>query len=649
MPACEELLKQLAGDDVEAIRDAAYTAADEQCEEAVELLAEQLKSRNLGVQEAADMALRRLGGSRTVQAILPLLRSDEAPVRNLSMDILREVGSQDFNALVALLHDDDADIRIFSSDILGATGNVLAVPALCEALLKDPEVNVRYQAAVSLGNMASKEAAACLNKAMNDEEWVQFAVIEALTKIRDESSVGALVKALDSSTDLVASMIVDALGVMGNIKAVGLLLNRLDSSSPPLRNKIVKAIIQILGGKSLSLLSQKQREMLREYLLAALHDDDEEIQDAAIQGLGVVGGEKAAAEIFSIVEDLDPVADQDRLEHIYEALSSIGFNVSMQTIIRSGTWKQGMAALRSIERMQPDGATDLLMEVFWDKDKEMQQELSKALAVAAGEEARGFFMDILTRHEDGDVLKEAMAFLSEKLHAEDAGERMFELLDHPFDDVKETALNACIALGGPEMNERFKRLIGSDDPLNRMMAAYALGQLGVHENMSELKLALEDEVPDIRKVALEAVGDICCMLEPDLSLVLSRLNDENREVRLAVVKILGRCADDIDVLEHLFQALEDEDDWVRIRAVEALGERKRKEALPRLVPLLESENKLLAMKVTEALGAVGGETAFRALLDVASGDDPELQEAAEEALARMKDEQTHRSESQEGE
>jgi HEAT repeat protein len=59
----------------------------------------------------------------------------------------------------------------------------------------------------------------------------------------------------------------------------------------------------------------------------------------------------------------------------------------------------------------------------------------------------------------------------------------------------------------------------------------------------------------------------------------------------------------------------------------------------RIVPLLSGPNTLVAMKVVEALGEIGGQTAFRALLDVLNGEDPELQGAAEEAVAKMQQEQ----------
>ena len=167
----EELLNQLRSGDVELEREAAFAAGEGKVEEAVPLLARLVQSQNLGVQEAADRALRRIGGPAVVRAVAPLLRSDDPPSRNIAMDVMREVGDQDFPTLIDLLHDDDPDMRIFSSDILGSTGNLMAVSALCEALLKDPEVNVRYQAAVSLGALGRPEAAKCLNKALSDDEW----------------------------------------------------------------------------------------------------------------------------------------------------------------------------------------------------------------------------------------------------------------------------------------------------------------------------------------------------------------------------------------------------------------------------------------------------------------------------------------------
>ncbi len=71
------------------------------------------------------------------------------------MDILREIGVDGIEIMQPYLRgEDDPDLRIF----INRYSWLLREPSIGsftgEALLKDPEVNVRYQAAVSLGNLA---------------------------------------------------------------------------------------------------------------------------------------------------------------------------------------------------------------------------------------------------------------------------------------------------------------------------------------------------------------------------------------------------------------------------------------------------------------------------------------------------------------
>lgn len=638
MTDCSKVLKDLKSDDNEVIREAAFQAGEMECADAVPVLAELLKSNHLGLQEAADHALRSIGGKGAVQAVVPLLRSDDAPVRNLSMDILREVGAEDFPSLVALVHDDDPDIRIFATDILGSTDSFMAVDPLCDALLKDPEVNVRYQAAVSLGDLANPAAARCLNKAMQDDEWVQYAVIEALAKIKHSSSVDALVKALNTSSDLVASMIVDALGEMGNIKAVTMLLRHLDRAPTALRNKIVKSIVSILGGKSLKLLSAVEREKLREYMLIALKDEDEEVQDAAISGLSFVGGAKATEEVLNIAARLNPDRDSDRLSRITEDMSNLSFNSAMGEALISDDVNKAALAVQLMARMDDPEVPVALMNAFEESDRDVKRGILEALVTTAGEEAQEFFERVLENEQDGSMLKSAIHFLGGKQRDVNAVDGIFALLSHPYDDVKEAALDACVLIGGDEVNSRFVNLFNSDEPIDRLMAVFAMGKIDAKGNLEYIKRALEDELPDVRKIALEALHD-CGSHEESMPLVYSRLHDENRDVRLTVVELLGSCYRE-EVIPYLIQALQDDDDWVQIRAAEALGEHREESALPQLITMLDSPHKLVALKVIEVLGSIGGTMAFQALLDVSNDDaDPEILQAAEEAISRIQEEQ----------
>jgi HEAT repeat protein len=640
MVDCKDLCQRLGGDDPDVLRDAAYEAGESGCLEAVPALADLLCSHNLGVQEAADRALRKIGGKEVVAAVKPLLRSDDAPRRNASMDILRAVGAQDFPTLLELLHDADPDIRIFASDILGSTESRLAVPPLCEALLKDPEVNVRYQAAVSLGELAFHDAATCLGKALGDDEWVQFAVIEALAKIRDASSVGALVKALDKSSDLVASMIVDALGEIGNIKAVTMLLKRMDAAPEVLRNKIVKAVVHILGGKALSLLSAAERERFRLYLLAALGDDEEDVQDAAVAGLGSIGGEEAARAVLDHCARLDRESHPERYEHAVAAVRNMGLTEALGEALREGGDARRKAALDVLAELPCPDCAALVMDAFADLPGAMRPAAAATLAAIAGDEAVAFFMGLL-ESDDELVLLEAVGFLGGKMRHQPAGDAIFALLGHPSDAVKEAALEACVAIGGEALDARFRELFRSEEPMERLMAVYALGKMGVRDHMDVIRAALADAVPDIRKIALEALADMCGHEEDGLPLIVAGLGDENRDVRLAVVELLGGCDSD-KVFPSLERALSDPDDWVRIRAVEAMGLRGERRAVARLLALAGDPSKLVALKAVETLGEIGGPEAFEALLGLTAGDDPELVAAAEAAIARLQDEQGER-------
>ncbi|NCC24565.1 MAG: HEAT repeat domain-containing protein [Deltaproteobacteria bacterium] len=629
-----DILNRLRSDDPSVIREAAFDAGEIGCRQAISVLSGLLSSSNLGVQEAADHALRKLGGPDTIEAVTPLLRVDDAPVRNLAMDILRQIGNQDVEFLVMLLEDEDPDIRIFAADILGSCDDYRAVSPLCRALLRDEEVNVRYQAAVSLGELAKPEAAGCLNEAMNDDEWVQFAVIEALMKVKDDSSINAMILAMGKSTELVASMIIDALGEMGNVKAVPLLMKKLDESPTALRNKIIKAIVGIMGGKALGFLSEGERDKFRHYLLAAADDEDMEIQDAAVAGLASVGGAPATKKILGLAEHLDPDRDMDRLLSFERALADIDLNDHLAEGAASEKETVAALAIRALRRIGNAEAVGVLMDIFSGRDRDQQREISAALAEKSGGEAKEFMIRLLETTNDGDMLKSALSFLGSKMRYADCGTMILPFLEHPFNDVKEAALEACVSIGGEMITSRFMEMSKSNDPLHRMMAAYAFGRIGARDHVEQLRRALEDEEPDIRKFALEAMGGLCSEDPEILKLVSARMYDENRDVRLSLVDMLGRC-ERPEVEGLLLSALEDSDDWVKIRAVEAVGLRSMASTVPGLVEMLRSTNQLVAMKAAEALGRIGGQSAFRALLDVLDEAEPDLAATVEDALDRI--------------
>ncbi|MFP4392342.1 MAG: HEAT repeat domain-containing protein [Desulfohalobiaceae bacterium] len=634
MTDCNNIQAKLYSQSSDLLREYAFAAGEYRCLQTIPRLAELLCSDNVGVQEAAELTLRKLGGEETVQALIPLLSSDQASVRNAALDVLRDIGAQDLDSLVDLLQDEDQDIRMFAADILGYSASVMAVRPLCEALLKDPDTNVRYQAAVSLGILGQPEASKCLCKALQDQEWIQFAVVEALKYIKDESCLQALIETMGQGSELVDSAIVEALGEMGHIKAVPLLLARMDQAALPLRNRIVQALVKLLGSKTLSLLDRAEQEKFLQYLLFAVQDEDQDIQDTAMLGLKHIGGEQASRVIFELSLKVDPDQEPDRFEWIISNLQNIGYSHVLDSALNSEDEQVASRAAKVLSGIKDPRATQSLMQAFWSKDRDLQREISHGLSRVANEEALEFFRQVLKKHQDGKVLKNAISFLGLRLRDEDSAADLLQFLEHKFNDVKETALEACACLSSPLVRARFQEMLQSKDPVAKIMGLYGLSQSKDSSVIGDAQQALQDQEPEVRKMALEAVA-ILGEYEPNvLPNLVCALNDPHPEVRLTLIKILGLIQAQ-EVEDYLLFALKDSDDWVKIRALEALVSRGYSRDVQSIIALLQSSSQMLRIKTIEALGKIGGEEAFHALLPLLEYEDQEIQATVETALNRI--------------
>lgn len=628
-----DILTLLQSPHPEDQREGAFLAAETATYDAIPLLVNLLHSPSPGVQEAVDMALRRLGGRRAVEALLPVLREENPTARNLAMDLLRSLAGPYQDLLLPLLADPDPDVRIFTADILGACGDALVVPALCDALLHDPDVNVRYQAAISLGQLGYPEAAPALNRALGDDEWVRFAVIEALMKIGHESSIQALAGALDDSSELVAAMIVDALAAMGNRKAAPLLLHRLHGAPSALRHKMVRAVVLLLGPKALAWLPEDDRAALHHYLVLALDDEDPDIQDAAIQGLGVLGDADAARRILALAATFDPDREADRLAPAIDALAQLGLSPALDEALFAADDSLATVAVAVADRIATPEAALRLAAAFPSQSRDVQRRMSAVMARHGDNRLHDVFREILATSRDGTVLKNALAFLGERLRCAHCAADVLSFLQHPYNDVKEAALDAAVTIGGEIVETRFLAMAKAEAPVDRFLAAAALGRLGAKRFRETLLSLLRDPVEDVRRLALESLAPLATQDEEVRQSLLRLAHDESAAVRIALAEQAALLAEADPALEATIATfLDDEDDWVRVRAMEALAACRATRFAPRLIPLVQSDNALLAIKAIESLGRMGGQAAFRTLLAALGNPDPDIQAAAERAL-----------------
>ncbi len=635
MENCKSILEKLSSQEPSEVREACFLVGEENCREGIPLLVELLKYDNVGVQEAAELSIRKLGGEESVEALIPLLWEEDVVVRNIAIDILRDIGDQGIDLLLDLLYENDEDIRIFAVDILGYTKNVMVVRSLCDILFEDPDPNVKSQAAISLGKLGYLEAVPCLERALEDEEWVKFSAIEALKKIGSESSAETLINYLGKGSDLIDSAIIDALGEMGKIRVVPVLLNKLATNNIPLRNKVIQALVNLMGKRTLEILDKSQREKFESYLLVALSDEDRDVQFASLTGLSFIGGEKAANAVFEYALTLDKERDEELLEQVKDILIELGVGQAIVDAVSSEDEDKVLLAIELLCRMEDKKALNALSKVFWEKHRDLQREIASCLGNKTDPILKDLFLRILREHKDAKVIKCALKFLGEKIRCHEAEKDIIRFLDHPYDDVKEVALDACVSLGTKFIKDKFLDMFEDSEPLHRFMAVYAFGRFKDPVFLPYIKHALSDEVSDIRKVAVESFASCARSEEEIIDTFLPCLKDSSKEVRLTTLEVFSGLKAKGYLKDQIIALLDDEDEWVKIRAIELLGDIKEDIDPYILEPFLYSENSLIKLKTIDTLDRIGGEKTSKILLKfLEKEDDPEVQRVVEKVLAK---------------
>lgn len=138
------------------------------------------------VREAILAALIRHRSPAIAAALLPLLRTEEAPLRNAAIEALAEMPDEVAPHVEALLVDPDSDVRIFAGNMLGVLPHPRAGEWLLTALA-DSHVNVCAAAIdglAEIGDPATADALKAVPARFPDNSFIAFAVRVALGRIR---------------------------------------------------------------------------------------------------------------------------------------------------------------------------------------------------------------------------------------------------------------------------------------------------------------------------------------------------------------------------------------------------------------------------------------------------------------------------------
>lgn len=150
------------------------------------LCAHLIEERSLSVRTALFTTLIRLRSPAVVSGLLPLLRLDDANLRNEAIDALQDMPEDVGPFVETLLGDRDSDVRILAVQLLSALAHPDAPRWLVDVVDTDSHVNVCAAATDCLAEVGGPEAIGPLRRLARrfaDEPFVAFAVDMAIRRI----------------------------------------------------------------------------------------------------------------------------------------------------------------------------------------------------------------------------------------------------------------------------------------------------------------------------------------------------------------------------------------------------------------------------------------------------------------------------------
>lgn len=180
------LVAQLRGGDAEQRRWAVRDLTSHP-QAAAALGAQLLVERDAAVREAIFLALGTMASDGAVSALLPLLRSEDARLRNGAIEVLSGLPKVVGPRISALLLDADVDVRIFTVNLLGELRHEQVTQWLQQVLLSDREVNVVAAAIEVMAETGQPEHIDALRETRRrfaDDPFIGFAADVAIERIR---------------------------------------------------------------------------------------------------------------------------------------------------------------------------------------------------------------------------------------------------------------------------------------------------------------------------------------------------------------------------------------------------------------------------------------------------------------------------------
>ncbi len=210
-----------------------------------------------------------------------------------------------------------------------------------------------------------------------------------------------------------------------------------------------------------------------------------------------------------------------------------------------------------------------------------------------------------------------------------------ELIEHIQDPDPARRAEAAYQMGirgDPSFLPFLEQALDDPDSRVRWRSVQALSRMELPRKPRKVSLLLKDEAPRVRAAAATVLGRWGGEDEiPDLC---SLLNDPDQEVRYRTIEALGEIRKlDRDLLERIASLLKDPDSNIRMHAALALGKCKYSPAAGLLAERLGDPHHTVRGPAAWSLGEIGDESTLAALFGALADEGEYVRIYAYQAIA----------------
>lgn len=191
----------------------------------------------------------------------------------------------------------------------------------------------------------------------------------------------------------------------------------------------------------------------------------------------------------------------------------------------------------------------------------------------------------------------------------------------------------CGIFGFSGAKTKLIKLCKSSFGHTRQAVAFSLGRIGGDDSTSCLFKLLNDPYPDVREQAVNSLALLINKDSFPYQIAEELFEKGEKELLLSLLDLLHKT--DAIKKEHLNRALKSPFSEVRERTVQIIGARKEKELVNELLFYLTDENENVRLSVIEALGSIGNRDCVETISKFLSSDNLQIKKAAIESINKL--------------